>query len=152
MKAMELPANAACSIARSLEVVGQKWNLLIMREAMLGRTRFAQFLKIGVPTDVLTARLSSLVDDGILERRQYRELGERARDEYVLTDAGRDLVPILAALTAWGDKHRPTEQGPSAVFVDEATGRPVTLVFTDEDAKAVDQTRVHLVKGSAPPI
>ena len=75
-----------CSIARSLEVLGQKWSLLIVREAMWGRTRFAEFrARLGVAPDVLTDRLGRLVDAGILERRPYREDGEREREEYVLS-------------------------------------------------------------------
>ena len=97
-----------CSIARSLEVLGQKWSLLIVREAMWGRTRFAEFrARLGVAPDVLTDRLGRLVDAGILERRPYREDGEREREEYVLTDAGRALLPVLAAMSAWGDEYRP---------------------------------------------
>lgn len=150
LKARELPVNRYCSIARSLEVVGQKWNLLIMREAAQGTTRFAEFLRIGVPTDMLTTRLASLVQDGLLERRPYREPGERVRDEYVLTDAGRDLLPVLGALVAWGDKHRPTEYGPGAVFVDKATGRQVAVAFSDDSGQRVDQAGVQLVKQTLP--
>ncbi|WP_093867797.1 helix-turn-helix domain-containing protein [Streptomyces sp. KS_5] len=144
---MEIPENKYCSIARSLEVVGQKWNLLILRQALWGHTRFAQFRKIGVPSDVLTARLASLVEDGLLERRPYREPGERVRDEYLLTDAGRDLLPVLAAFAAWGDKHRPTGLGPAAVFVDETTNRPVTLAFVHKDRSLADSAEVRMTPG-----
>ena len=97
-----------CSIARSLEVIGQKWSLLIVREAFRGRTRFADIrTRLGVAPDVLTDRLARLVDAGILERRPYREAGEREREEYVLTDAGRALKPVLASIIEWGDEFRP---------------------------------------------
>ncbi len=93
---MEHSTNASterCSIARSLEVVGQKWSLLILREAFWGRTRFAEFrARLGVAPDVLTDRLGRLVDAGILQRRPYREDGEREREEYVLTEAGPALL------------------------------------------------------------
>jgi DNA-binding HxlR family transcriptional regulator len=150
MKPMELPVNKYCSIARSLEVVGRKWSLLIMREAIQGRTRYAEFQRIGVPTDILTARLASLVEEGLLERRPYREAGERVRDEYVVTDAGRELLPVLAAFVAWGDSRRPTGHGPAAVFRDAATGNPVTLGFTDENGQPVDPAHVQLIKQPPP--
>ena len=98
MDAMSLPANRSCPIARTLGVLGQKWNLLLLREAFLGRTKYAEFQRIGVPTATLGARLQDLVDSGLLARHTYQEKGERARDEYLLTQAGRDVMPILAAL------------------------------------------------------
>ncbi|MFJ7217398.1 winged helix-turn-helix transcriptional regulator [Amycolatopsis sp. NPDC098790] len=141
---MALPRNKTCSIARSLEVLGQKWNLLILREVFLGRTRFAEFREIGVPTDVLTKRLKTLVDDGLLQRRPYQQAGERARDEYILTSAGRDLLPILAALMTWGDVHRPTGSGPATLCVDQETDRPVHLAFTDGETLISDPAQVHM--------
>ncbi len=126
---MELPSNRNCSIARSLSVLGQKWNLLIMREAHRGHTRYADFRRIGIPSDILATRLDALVEDGLLERQPYQEPGQRVRDEYVLTEAGRDLLPVLAALTEWGDKHRPTGRGPTAIYVDETSGAEVRLDF-----------------------
>lgn len=147
MHAMSLPVNNRCSIARSLELLGQKWNLLIVREAFWGRTRFAEFRAIGVPSDVLSARLEALVTGGILQRRPYREPGERAREEYVLTPAGRDLAPVLAALAQWGDAHVPTEFGPAVVYSDGPTGRPVHLGFVDDDGAEVDRSRVAATRG-----
>lgn len=151
MKVMELPLNKDCSIAHSLEVLGQKWNLLIMREAFRGSTRYADFLKIGVTTDVLAGRLSSLVENGLLERRPYRGPGERAREEYVMTEAGRDLLPILAAFAEWGDQYRAGEKGPAALFVDGETGEQVTLAFADKDGNLADPARVRLVGGPGAP-
>lgn len=102
MDAMSLPANRHCPIARTLAVLGQKWNLLLLREAFLGRTRFAEFQRIGIPNATLGQRLNDLVGAGLLERVTYQEEGERSREEYVLTDAGRDVLPILASLSEWG--------------------------------------------------
>ena len=135
-----------CSIARSLEVIGQKWSLLIIREAFRGRTRFADFRAIlGIAPDVLTDRLTRLVDAGILERRPYREAGEREREEYVLTDAGRALKPVLAALVAWGDEHRPSGHGPSSVYT--VDGRPVRLAFLDDQGAEHSPDEVVAVPG-----
>ncbi|MEU3188914.1 helix-turn-helix domain-containing protein [Streptomyces sp. NPDC006923] len=147
MKAMELPQNKYCSIARSLEVLGLKWNLLIMREAFFGRRRYAEFRQIGVPTDILSTRLASLVEEGLLERRPYREPGERMRDEYVLTEAAHNILPILAALTSWGDGRLPTGREPASLFIDEATGQPVTLGFADGNGTVIDPERVRMVYG-----
>lgn len=145
-------ADPRCSIARSLAVVGERWSLLIVRDAFHGLTTFSQFQEsLGVSADILTARLGSLVDEGILERRPYRmERGGRGSKErygYHLTDAGRQLRPVLGALIEWGDAHRPTEFGPASVFVDGQTGRPVRLAFLDPDGEVVDVSRVESVRG-----
>lgn len=137
-----------CSIARSLEVLGQKWSLLIVREALAGRTRYAEFrARLGIAPDVLSDRLSTLVEHGILERRAYREAGERERDEYVLTDAGRDLTPVLVAMLDWGDEHRPTGFGPAALHVEAATGEPVRMAFVTGDGREVAPRDVALTRG-----
>lgn len=101
-----------CSVAGTLAVVGEKWSLLVLREAFLGVRRFADFERIlGVPKAVLTGRLGNLVEQGILERVPYQAEGARVRHEYRLTDKGRDLYPALVALMAWGDRHL-AEDGP----------------------------------------
>lgn len=111
-----------CPIARSLDVLGEKWTLMIVRDALAGATRFGQFRdSLGIPRDVLTARLASLVDGGVLEKRRYQAEGARSRDEYVLTDAGRDLALVLLALGDWADRHHPVDRRPLIRFVDAAT-------------------------------
>src|SRR5215471_18259903 len=91
----------ACSIARTLEIVGEKWALLVVREVFLGNRRFDEMVRrTGAPRDTLAARLRTLVGSGILERRQYAE--HPARFEYHLTDAGRDLYPVITTLMRWG--------------------------------------------------
>src|SRR6516225_1769864 len=93
-----------CSIARTLELVGEKWALLAVREVFLGNRRFDEMVrKTGAPRDTLAARLRALVGAGILERRQYSD--HPARFEYHLTCAGRDLYPIIVTLMRWGDEH-----------------------------------------------
>lgn len=89
-----------CSVARALEVVGERWTLLIVRDAFLGVTRFDRFArKLGIGESVLARRLQTLCDAGVLERRPYRP----GRYDYVLTDRGRGLWPVVHGLLSWGD-------------------------------------------------
>ncbi len=152
--AKTLGKEARCSIARSLEVIGEKWTLLIVREAFWGRTRFSEFRKtLGVAPDVLADRLSTLVTSGVLERRPYRVDGSREREEYVLTPAGEDLRVVLAALNGWGDRHRPAPGGPASTVLESATQQPVTLRFVSSDGRVLEQDDVSLVrnpKGAVP--
>ena len=104
-----------CSIARTLEIVGEKWALLAVREVFLGNRRFDEMVRrIGAPRDTLAARLRSLVGAGILERRQYSE--HPARYEYRLTQAGRELYPVVLTLMRWGDEHLASDDGPPMVL------------------------------------
>ncbi|MES2171838.1 MAG: helix-turn-helix domain-containing protein [Actinomycetota bacterium] len=139
-----------CSIARSLEVIGEKWSILIVREAFWGRTRFSQFRDaLGVSSDILTDRLATLVDGGVLERVPYREAGSRERFSYHLTEAGRELKPVLAALNGWGEANRPSEYGRSAEYRDAVTGEPVELAFHTADGRLVPDDDVTFVRGPA---
>lgn len=93
-----------CSIASALDVIGEKWSLLVIRELFLGVRRFNDIaMNTGAPRDVLTARLRRLEELGVVARRQYED--RPARYEYVLTDAGKDLRPVIWALKQWGDEH-----------------------------------------------
>src|SRR4029453_15845271 len=95
-----------CSVAGTLAVVGEKWSLLVLREAFLGVRRFADFQRVlGAPKAVLTDRLAPLVEQGILARVPYQPEGERQRHEYRLTEKGRALYPTLVALMEWGDTY-----------------------------------------------
>ena len=99
----------ACSIARTLGVVGERWTFLILREAFLGATRFAEFRdRLGVAPDILSDRLATLVEYGVMAREPYREPGARSRFAYRLTPAGRELQVVLSALQQWGDEQNPT--------------------------------------------
>jgi DNA-binding HxlR family transcriptional regulator len=139
--------NARCSIARSLEVLGEKWTLLVVREACWGRTRFSEFRSaLGVAPDVLADRLATLVEVGVLERRPYRVEGGRQREEYVLTPAGEDLRLVLAALNTWGDQHHPAAAGRASTFVEAATGEPVSLSFVAPDGRRVEPGEVSVVR------
>ena len=118
-----------CPIARSLDQVGEWWSILILRDAFKGMTRFDQFQKnLGIAPNMLTRRLATLVESGLLERRLYSE--KPPRHEYVLTPKGRDFRPVLWALIAWGNKHVPPEGG-TMVVVDAETGEEVEPVLVD---------------------
>ncbi len=104
-----------CSIARTLDVVGEKWALLAVREVFLGNRKFDEMVRrTGAPRDTLAARLRTLVGAGILQRRQYSE--HPARFEYHLTEAGRDLYPVIVTLMRWGDKYLAGDDGPPLVL------------------------------------
>src|SRR5438034_3275370 len=104
-----------CSIARTLDIVGEKWALLAIREVFLGDLRFDEMVRrTGAPRDTLASRLRTLVAAGILERRRYSE--HPARSEYHLTEAGRDLYPVIATLMRWGDKYLAGDTGPPRVL------------------------------------
>src|ERR1700722_14472279 len=100
-----------CSIARTLDIVGEKWALLAIREIFLGNRRFDEMVRqTGAPRDTLAARLRTLTGAGILERRPYSD--QPARFEYYLTAAGRDLYPVIVTLMRWGDRYLADEAGP----------------------------------------
>ena len=148
MRGSVSPANSRCSIARSLQVVGEKWALLIVRDVQRGYTRFGELrTRLGVAPDVLADRLAKLVDAGVLERRAYRAPGERERDEYLLSEPGTELLPVLAALNAWGDKHVPSGFGPAVLYTDAATGDPVELAFVRADGSRLELGDVAVVRG-----
>jgi DNA-binding HxlR family transcriptional regulator len=118
-----------CSIARTLDVVGEWWTLLILRDAFRGTRRFDDFQEsLGVARSVLTARLAKLTEHGVLERSEYSE--HPPRYEYRLTDKGLALFPVIAALIRWGDEWAATPAGPPVVFVHDTCGNVTTPVLT----------------------
>ncbi|OBK20596.1 HxlR family transcriptional regulator [Mycobacterium asiaticum] len=97
-----------CAIEKTMTVVGTKSAMLIMREAYYGTTRFDDFARrVGITKAATSARLAELVDLGLLARRPYREPGQRSRDEYVLTEAGVDFMPVVWSMFQWGQRHLP---------------------------------------------
>ncbi len=93
-----------CSVARTLEVLGERWTLLVIRDVFNGRRRFDQIQEnLGIARNVLTSRLARLVEEGILEKRRYQE--RPPRHEYFLTDKGLELWPVLISVMHWGDRH-----------------------------------------------
>src|SRR5216117_3523962 len=120
-----------CGIKRALDVLGEKWTLLILREAIYGLRRFDDFaraLKCG--RGILSSRLNTLLQAGILERRSYLEPGNRHRPEYFLTDKGRDLYPAMLALSQWSDRWDLPKAGPAARVIDKGSKRAVSVVMT----------------------
>jgi DNA-binding HxlR family transcriptional regulator len=120
-----------CSIASALEIVGERWTLLIIRDAFLGLRRFDEFQdSLGIARNVLTNRLNRLVEEGILERVRYRERPERF--EYRLTPKGRDLQVALAALRQWGDEY--LNQKPQRLLRRKTDQKSVVAAFVPKGA------------------
>ena len=112
---------APCSIARTLDVIGEPWSPLILRDVFVGITRFDQIqADLGISRKVLTERLKWLVDSGVLERRRYQD--RPPRDEYVLTDKGTELVDLLMVMVAWGDRWADDGAGPPVLYRHHACG------------------------------
>ena len=122
-------ADMQCPIARSLERVGEWWSMLILRDALRGARRFDEFQKsLDIAPNMLTRRLNSLVESGLLERRRYSS--RPARYEYVPTECARDFRPVLWMLISWGNKHFAPE-GASLLIVDAKTGESADPLVVD---------------------
>jgi len=120
-------ADIACSIARSVDVVGERWTPLILRDLFVGMSRFEDIRRdLGIASNVLAARLDRLERDGIVDRHQYQTAP--VRHEYRLTEKGRDLYPVIATLIAWGDKWMAAGNGPPALIVHSECGHATTAV------------------------
>jgi len=131
-----------CSIARSLEIVGERWTLLIIRDVFLGRRRFDQLQEsLGIARNVLTDRLNRLVDEGVLERVLYSERPERY--EYRLTSMGVDLNIALAALRQWGDRY--LSETPPQLLRRKADKKPVVVALVPKGAKVLRADEVESV-------
>ncbi len=128
-----------CSLQATVNVVGGKWSLLVLREMFNGVGRFEEIRRhLGVSEAVLTRRLRELEAEGVIESRTYREPGQRGRREYRLTGPGRDLFPVLIALLQWGDRHRAPEEGGSWEVRHRACdARVVSAVLCPEHPEAV---------------
>ena len=138
-----LGGEPTCPIAHSLDVLGDRWSLLIMRNALRGETRFSELrAALGIPRDILAARLATLVEGGALARQSYQRPGERARDEYVVTEAGRELGVILAALGEWGVRN--AGGATSLRFSDMTTDEVVGARLVTPEGRVVDTQSVVL--------
>ncbi len=141
-----------CSIARTLDLVGEKWALLAVREVFLGNRRFDEMVRrTGAPRDTLAARLRTLTGAGILERRRYSE--HPARFEYHLTAAGRDLYPVIVTLMRWGDQYLAGEAGPPLVLEHHCGHRLTAQVICQACGEPLHprDTTPHTVTASATP-
>ena len=138
----------SCSIARTLDIVGEKWALLAVREVFLGNRRFDEMIRrTGAPRDTFAARLRTLVASGILERRQYSE--HPARYEYRLSEAGRDLYPVIVTMMRWGDKHLAGEGGPPLVLEHNCGHRLVAELVCESCGEPVDARDTKPVSAKA---
>lgn len=150
-----------CPIARGLDRVGEWWSILILRDAFAGLSRFDDFQQsLGIAPAMLTRRLKTLVENGLLERRRYSD--RPPRDEYVLTERGLDFRPVLIAMLAWGNRHfapegasiqivdSRTRRPADPMLVDRASGRPLTAPYYVVAAgpAATEATRRRLAGGS----
>ena len=145
--------DSRCSIERTLGVLGERWTFLILREAFLGATRFAEFRdRLGVAPDVLSGRLGTLTEYGVLRLEPYQEPGERSRYAYRLTEAGQELQVILGALQQWGDDHLPHPDGPSMLRRRSGTGgSPLHVGYIDDKGREVTLPDVRMIPaGTAP--
>jgi DNA-binding HxlR family transcriptional regulator len=133
-----------CSIARALELVGERWTLLIIRDAFLGRRRFDEFQEsLGVARNVLTERLNRLVEEGLLERTAYSE--RPPRFEYGLTQKGRDLAIPLLALMQWGDRHLSPK--PPRIARRRSDRSRIKAVLVDRDGNVVKPADIEIAPG-----
>lgn len=119
-----------CPVARTLEVVGEWWSLLLLRDALRGKRRFEEFqASLGIARNILSRRLKRLVAAGLLEKRLYSERPRRY--EYRLTDKSRDLFPVIVALMGWGNRWATPTKGPALYLVDRDTGKPIDPALVD---------------------
>lgn len=137
-----------CSLAQTLNVIGERWTLLILRDAFFGSRRFGQFERsLGIAKNILTSRINALVDEGILEKRVSEE---GAHSEYILTEKGLALQPVLLAMTHWGDKYKPDPRGKRLVFVERATGKPIReMSVVSKDGRALHPRDIQAKTGPA---
>ncbi len=140
-------ASGTCPVARGLGRVGDSWTMLILRDAGLGLTRFDEFQRsLGIAPNILTRRLAALVSDGLLERRRYSE--RPPRDEYVLTACGRDYLPILHALGAWGRRH--FGEGALSRLIEADSGRAIEPVVVDRiSGRPIDEIDLRVLLPTA---
>lgn len=131
-----------CSIARAMELLGERWTVLVLREAFSGVRRFDDIQQnTGAPRQVLSARLIQLVEHDVLRRVPYQEPGQRQRYEYRLTQKGLDLYPVMVGLLEWGDKYLADDAGPSVVLTHKECGAPIHAGLLCADGHEVTSAR-----------
>ena len=131
-----------CTIGAALDIVGEKWTFLVLREAFNGVRRFDDIRRrISAPRQILSDRLNRLVSDGLLRRVPYQEPGQRARSEYRLTEKGLELFPVIVSLLEWGNKYAASPEGPVVELTHRDCGAPVRLQLTCAEGHAVASAR-----------
>ena len=139
----------ACSIARTLSVIGDRWTLLVLRDVANGVGRFDELAShLGIARNVLSKRLTRLSQSGLVERTAYREPGARERHESQLSGPGRELIPILLAFMDWGDRNLAGPEGPPAVVRHAGCGARIRVTLTCEDGHELgDRPRLRTEPG-----
>ena len=134
-----------CSLAQSLEIIGDRWSLLIIRDTAFGIRRFDDIQKsLGIARNILTQRLSKLANEGILAKAR----GKAGRMEYQLTDKGWDLQPLLLSLFQWGEKYQPHPDGERMCFVDRTSGNPIQpMAVRSSDGRLLKSADVWAKRG-----
>jgi DNA-binding HxlR family transcriptional regulator len=139
-----------CSMERSLHVLGERWTLLVLREIFAGEHRFSDIrASLGIAPNLLSGRLAMLVEMGILRTLAYQEPGQRHRQSYHLTQAGRDLHVVLAGLQPWGDQHLPSPSGAYFTSRSRTAGEDVHVAFVDAAGHEVPAHDVLFLKTAA---
>ena len=131
-----------CTVGRTMAILGERWTFVVLREVFNGVRRFEDIRgHTGMPRQVLTDRLSLLVDQGVLRKQPYRAPGERARHEYRLTEKGLDLYPVLIAIAQWGDRHLADPEGPPVEFAHRDCGAAMRVLAICEQGHRVEDVR-----------
>ncbi|MBQ1045322.1 MULTISPECIES: winged helix-turn-helix transcriptional regulator [unclassified Micromonospora] len=131
-----------CTIARAMEILGERWTLVVLREVFNGVRRFDDMrVRTGIPRQVLTNRLAMLVERGVLRREPYREPGSRPRHEYRLTGMGLDLWPVLVAVLGWGDRYLADPEGSPLSVAHRDCGAEVRVALRCAEGHEITEAR-----------
>lgn len=137
-----------CTLGRAMEILGERWTVVVLREIFVGIRRFEDIRQhAGIPRQVLTNRLATLVEHGILRRHPYQEPGARVRDEYRLTEKGLALYPVLLAVREWGDRYLADPDGPPVLTRHRDCGEEVHVVLRCEAGHEVEPRGVRAAPG-----
>ena len=132
-----------CNLARSFDLIGERWTLLILRSALYGVRRFDDFCEeLGIPRSVLSKRLALLVSGGLMRREEYREAGSRARAEYVLTEMGQSLALPFIAMTEWGDRWLGQDRQRPVIVRHRKTGKELSVGLVDATVHTISMADV----------
>ncbi|MFF2082700.1 winged helix-turn-helix transcriptional regulator [Nocardia sp. NPDC058176] len=139
-----------CPIVRALDVLGNRWTLIVLREAFNGVHRFEDFLDhLGISPSVLSRRLKEMVDEGLLSREPYRETGDRERYEYRPTAKAWDLYPVIVGLMQWGDRYLGDADGPPIQLTDVTTGKTVVAAIVPQGTPTCSPSDLRVEPGDS---